>query len=301
MMFTEQSILDLSRRHSDERLGMRLPGHAIRGSVQYSGQRAIGCEYWCRDAGEIVVARKKVLAPMHNDRSFEMRRSAKAVGTANMFRPNSAGPDACRVGSVAEARVGYYVEQQAIRVRKGNHEIGAGDLLMQRVHLSEREASNQRTTLLFLTEYCRADKFGRRRVQRVEAERNAAHPAIVDIGRQKFRWRRSALLERHPRIFDGPASRQHHRLLPEQPFGNFFVIMARFRSSWRASALSIIDQTLKIPNSSSFHFAFEVFRLGTIAVSSLVRCGSGRMHRNTENVKKINLLRAWHAPCCVLG
>ena len=54
---------------------------------------------------------------------------------------------------------------------------------MQRVHLGEREATDQRTTLLFLAQDCRADKFGRRRAQRVEAERNAAHPAIVNIGR----------------------------------------------------------------------------------------------------------------------
>src|SRR5258706_1307518 len=228
-----------------------------------------------------------------------MRCGGKAVGAANPFLPNGTWTDARCVRSVAEARVGYYVEQQAIRVRKGNQEIGTGDLLMQRVHLSEREATDQRTTLLLLAQDCRADEFGRRRAQRVETERNAAHPAIVDIGRQKFRWRRSALLERHPRIFDVPASR-HHRSSLNCRSAIFFVIMARFRSSWRASALSIIDQTLKIPNSSLFHLAFEVFRLGTIAVSSLVRCGSGRMHRNTENVKKINLLRAWHGPCDAL-
>ena len=37
MMFAEQSILDLGRRHGDERLGLSMPGHAIRRSVQYSG------------------------------------------------------------------------------------------------------------------------------------------------------------------------------------------------------------------------------------------------------------------------
>ena len=72
--------------------------------------------------------------------------------------------------SFVEARIGYDVEEQAIRVREGNHEIGAGDLLMQRVHLGEREAADERTTLLFLAEDCRADEFRRRRAQRVEAE-----------------------------------------------------------------------------------------------------------------------------------
>src|SRR6266851_612059 len=211
MMFAEQPILDLGRRHGDERLRVSLPGHAIRRSIQYSGQLAIGREDRRCDAGEIVVARKKVLAPVHDNRALEMCRGAKAVGAANAFRPNSTRPDARRVRSVAEARVGYYVEQQSICVRKRNHEIGTGDLLMQRVHLSEREATDQRTTLLFLAQDCRADKLGRRRAQRVEAERNAAHPAIVDIGRQKFGWRRSALLKRRPCILDAPAGRQHHR------------------------------------------------------------------------------------------
>ena len=183
MMFAEQSILDLSRRHGDQRLGVSLPGHAIRRSIQYSGQFAIRPKDRRCDAGEIVVARKKVLAPMHDDRSFEMRRGAKAVGTANTLRPHSTRPDARCVRSVAETRVGYYVKQQAIRVRKGDHEIGSGDLLMQRVHLGEREATDQRTTLLFLAQDCGADKLRRRRAQRVEAKRNAAHPAIVDISR----------------------------------------------------------------------------------------------------------------------
>ncbi len=178
---------------------------------RYSRQFAVGCEDRRCDAGKIIVARKKVLAPVHDDRSLEMRRGAKAVGAANTFRPNSTRPNARCVRGVAEARVGYYVEQQAICVRKGDHEVGAGDLLMQRVHLSERETTDERTTLLLLAQDRGADEFGRRRAQRVEAERNAAHPAIVNVGRQKFRWRRSALLERHPRILDAPTGRQHHR------------------------------------------------------------------------------------------
>src|ERR1700710_2540645 len=129
---------------------MSLPGHAIRRSIQYSGQFAIGCEDRCCDTGKIVVARKKVLAPVHDDRPFEMRCGAKAVGAANTFLPNGSGTNARCVRSIAEARIGYDVEQQAIRVRKGNHEIGTCDLLMQRVHLSEREAANKRTTLLLL-------------------------------------------------------------------------------------------------------------------------------------------------------
>ena len=120
---------------------------------------------------------------MHDNRSFEVRSGAKAVGPANTFRPNRTWPNARCVRSVAEARVGNYVEQQAIRARKGNHKIGAGNLLVQRVHLGEREAADKRTTLLLLAQNCRADEFGLRWAQGVEAQRNATHPAVVDLGR----------------------------------------------------------------------------------------------------------------------
>jgi len=143
MMFAEQSILDLGRRHGDQRLGVSLPGHAIRRSIQYSGQFPVGREDRRCDAGKIIVARKKVLAPMNDDRAFQVRRGAETIGAAKTFRPNRTWPDARRVRSVAEARIGYDVEQQAVRVRKGDHEIGAGDLLMQRVHLSECEATDE--------------------------------------------------------------------------------------------------------------------------------------------------------------
>src|SRR6202040_1521991 len=79
MMFAEQSILDLGCCHGDKCLGMSLPGHTIRRSIQYSGQLAIGREDWRCDAGKIVVARKKMLAPVHDDRSFEIRRGTKDV------------------------------------------------------------------------------------------------------------------------------------------------------------------------------------------------------------------------------
>ena len=104
-----------------------------------------------------------MIAAVHDDRSFQMRCGAKAVGAAKTFCPDSTRLNARCVRSVAEARIGYDVEQQAIRVRERNHEIGAGDLLMQRVHLGERKATDQRTTLLLLAQDCRADEFGQRR------------------------------------------------------------------------------------------------------------------------------------------
>src|SRR5262249_21121103 len=102
-----------------------------------------GCEDRSRNAGKIVVARKKVLTSVHDDCALEMRSGAKAVGAADAFLPDRTWPNARRVRRFAEARVGYDIKQQAIGIRKGNHEIGAGDLLMQRVHLGEREAADK--------------------------------------------------------------------------------------------------------------------------------------------------------------
>ena len=105
MMLAEQAVLDLGRRHGNERLSVSLPGHAVRRSVQYSGQFAVGREDRRCDAGQIVVARKKVLTSVHDDRSFKVHCRAKPVGTADSLCPDSTWPNACCVRSVAEARV----------------------------------------------------------------------------------------------------------------------------------------------------------------------------------------------------
>ena len=97
MMFAEQSILDLGRRHGDQRLGVSLPGHAIRRSIQYSGKLAVGREDRRCNAGKIVVARKKVLASVHDDRSFQVCGGAETIGAAKTFRPDRTWPNACCV------------------------------------------------------------------------------------------------------------------------------------------------------------------------------------------------------------
>ncbi len=56
MLFAEQPVLDLGRGHRDERLGMGLPGHAVRRGVQYPRHLAVGREDRRRHAGQVVVA-----------------------------------------------------------------------------------------------------------------------------------------------------------------------------------------------------------------------------------------------------
>jgi hypothetical protein len=81
-------------------------------------------------------------------------------------------------------------------------------------------------------------------------------------------------------------------------FGDFLLIIAQFGASSRIRAFA--DHR---SNNQKSKFLIircvvrEVFRLGTKAPSSLLRCGAGRARRNAENVKKINWLLAWHSPC----
>src|SRR5882724_3051796 len=103
-----------------------------------------------------------MLASMHDDGSLEIGGRAKSVGAADIFRPDGARANAGRVRRIAEAGVGYDIEQKSFGGRKSDHEIGAGDLLMQRVHLGKRKAAHERVALLFLAQDGRADEFRRR-------------------------------------------------------------------------------------------------------------------------------------------
>jgi hypothetical protein len=81
-------------------------------------------------------------------------------------------------------------------------------------------------------------------------------------------------------------------------FGGFLLVSPGWRLVRASALLPIIDQIPENPNSSLLVVVVvKVFRLGTEAPSSLVRCGAGRTRQNAENVKKINLLSVWHRPC----
>jgi hypothetical protein len=87
-------------------------------------------------------------------------------------------------------------------------------------------------------------------------------------------------------------------VLPELPFGNFLAIRPVSGLLGALALWLIIDQMLKIPNSSTLlHAAFEVFRHGTVARPILIRCGSERIDRDEEKIKKIKRLCAWHGAC----
>src|SRR6201991_3902575 len=103
-----------------------------------------------------------MLAPMHDDRPLEIGGGAETVGAANIFRPYGSRTDAGCIRSITETGIGYDIEQQAVGICKSDHEIGAGNLLMQGVHFSERKAAHKRTTLLLLAQNNRADEFGLR-------------------------------------------------------------------------------------------------------------------------------------------
>src|SRR6266702_1934561 len=104
-----------------------------------------------------------MLTSVHDNGTFEIGGGAESVGAADIFRPDSSRANTGSIRGVAETGVGDDVEQQSFGSREGDHEVGAGDLLMQRVHLGERKAAHERAALLFLAQNGRADELGRGR------------------------------------------------------------------------------------------------------------------------------------------
>jgi hypothetical protein len=75
---------------------------------------------------QALVAMAAVFSSMYDNGSFEISGRAESVGAADILCPNRSRANASRVRCVAEAGVGYDVEQQSFRGGKGDHEIGAG-------------------------------------------------------------------------------------------------------------------------------------------------------------------------------
>ena len=128
VVLPEQAGLDLGRGHPDQRLGVLLPGAAMRGGVQYASQLAVGTEDRRRRAGERVMADEEMLAAMDRHRLPGLRHGAQRVGAASPLRPHRSWADVGGPRRGAEARVGDGVQQHAIGVGEGDQEVGAGDL-----------------------------------------------------------------------------------------------------------------------------------------------------------------------------
>ena len=136
-----------------------------------------------------------MLATVHHDLTFQERCRAKPVGAAECFRPHRARTKACRTRRVIETAVGHEVEQHAVRRREGDHEVGAGNLLVQRVHLGQGQAADQRAFRLGAAQHRVADDLRRWRMPRVQSQRDAAHLAAVDIRNQIVGRRRTLLFK----------------------------------------------------------------------------------------------------------
>ena len=186
MAFAEQPVLNLRRRHADQRSGVGLARDAIGGRIENAGQRPVRGEDRRSRAGERPKARKKMFAAMHDDRAFDERHGADAIGAAMRLRPDTAGADGLGVRRIGETLVGDHIEQKAFGRGEGDEEIRAGDLLMQRLHFGQRQTAHEDMLLLLRAQDARRRHLKRRRARGIQTKRNATQPAIVNVDGQEI-------------------------------------------------------------------------------------------------------------------
>ena len=216
VLFAKQPIFDLGGRHADQGSGMRLPGQAVRRRVENATELAVGREHGDRRTGEIVVAREEMLGAVHREGAFEMRDAAESVGAANQLLPDGAGPDARGVRHGLEAVVGHHVEQQTFRRGEGDHEVGPGDLQMQRMHFGQSQSANEGMSLVLLAQLRHGNDFRLGGMSRIESVGDTAHPTVIDVRSEEIRRRRALALERGPGTLYGSSDGQH-RQPPKTP------------------------------------------------------------------------------------
>ena len=171
--------------------------------VKEADQRAARIDNWRRHAAQAPVRREEVLAAIDRGGSRCRERQPERVGAPRAFEPDAARDDVAPSGAVGESLIAQRIEHDARCVCEGDHEVGSGDLGMQRLHFRERKTAQRPERASLARDLGeRRDDLGRRGV-RVEAELETAAPALDD------RWRERRLgdpltpLEREARAVDG--------------------------------------------------------------------------------------------------
>ena len=185
----EQAVLDLADRHLDQGHRVALAGAAIARRVQYAGDLARGAEDRGGVAGQAVMHPEEMLGAVDRHRRFHGRRQTQRVGALLQFPPQAAGADVLRLRRGAESVVGDGVQHHAAGIAQRDHEVGAGDLVIEVVHFGERQPARQ---LVPVARFAHrggvgVDRFGR--AVRVEARFQAAFPGLADFRRQRGRTR----------------------------------------------------------------------------------------------------------------
>ena len=114
----------------------------------------------------------------------------------------------------AEALVRDGVQQQAVGGGKGDHEIAAGDLVVEIVHLAQRQTPQQVAPLPCLPQDRFVGNLWRRWVSRVQAGGQAARPAIGDRCRQQIAGGHAAPRQNDPGTRQAILRGKQHAALP---------------------------------------------------------------------------------------
>ena len=134
---------------------------------------------------------EEMLGAVDGDRRFHGRCQTQRVGALLQLSPQAAGPDVLRLRRGAEGVVGDGVQHHAGWVTQRYHEVGAGDLVIEVVHLGQGQPARQ---LVPLARFAHRGGVGvdrRWRAVRVQAGFKAAFPGLADFRRQRSRKRRS--------------------------------------------------------------------------------------------------------------
>ena len=143
VLLVDQRVLHLRGGHAQKRVGVLLAGLVEHRGVDQPGDAAGRVEDRHRHAGEVGVAGEVVLGAADRDRRSFAHGEAERVGAALLLAPDAAWQDRAPGGALGEAPVAHRVEDDAVEVGEGDHEVRAGDLRVQELHLGEGEATEE--------------------------------------------------------------------------------------------------------------------------------------------------------------
>ncbi len=133
------AVLDLRRRHLDERMRVLLARLVGAGGVQQSDKIAERIDDRRRHAAQGAVAGEEMLAAVDRRRPRRLKRQPQRVAATLALAPDAAGNDVAPGLAVGEHAVAQRIEHDAFRVGESDHEIRTGDLRVQCLHFGERE------------------------------------------------------------------------------------------------------------------------------------------------------------------
>jgi hypothetical protein len=197
-----ETVLDLDGGHAHQSVRVLLTRFVGARGVKQADQRAARIGDRRRHAAQAPVRGEEMLAAIDRGRSLCGESKPQRVGAPRAFEPHAAGDDVAPRVAVDKDLVAQRVEHDTLRVGEGDHEIRSGNLRMQRLHLGERTAAQGATRIAPARDIreWRDDRGWRARG--VEAEVQAASPALDDRPRERGFRNPLTALERDARAID---------------------------------------------------------------------------------------------------